>query len=63
MPDNKQEMEVSINQLLETFNADDQELAAFLSDPKRYLEKLGAKNLSEISEDELRRMVQNHSDW
>ncbi len=52
--------EESINHLLETFNADAAELTAFLENPRRYLEMLGAINLEDISEDELRKMVQNH---
>lgn len=52
--------ETDINLLLETFNADATELTAFLENPKRYLEMLGAENLDDISDDELRQMVQNH---
>lgn len=52
--------ETDINLLLETFNADASELTAFLENPKRYLEMLGAENLDGISDDELRQMVQNH---
>lgn len=63
MPDNPGYTEGNVNQLLETFNADATELAAFLENPKRYLEKLGAKNLNSYSDKELRQMVQNHVDW
>lgn len=62
MNQEKVQMEENINQLLETFNADDTEIAAFLENPKRYLEKLGAKNLEAISAEELRQMVQNHAE-
>ena len=52
--------EANMNQLLESFNADDTELAAFLENPKCYLKKLGAENLDNFSEADLRKMVQNH---
>lgn len=49
-----------ISQLIESFNTDANELSAFMDNPKRYLEVLGIKDFSGLSDDDLRKMIQNH---
>lgn len=62
MKNDKDQMEANLNQLLETFNADDTELVTFLENPISYLEKLGVTALNDIDDDELRRRIQKHTE-
>ena len=49
-----------ISQLVESFNADENELSAFMDNPKRYLEVLGIKNFSGLDNNDLKKMIQNY---